>query len=516
MNWSVWGAPIAVLCAGVIVGLVIAIRSTGTSRRDPQAEAMAKKESLVEQLRTLRTDRAKLSQAQFEANWNRLLDAAATALRDAETPPLPEPTPTPIDAKSQSSWGKRLAWVMVSVAFFVGLGALLKMSTDKRVEGGSMTGGSQTNPVTMTKTIDRLEQQVQDEPQNIEPLNQLAYIAIQKGDLAGAMKWMDRARAIDPNHVEVRTHMGILQASVGMTDRANGELTAALELEPTFSKALFWKGLIALRTGDRTGAISLLEDALNNAPNREARIMATQALAEARKPPAKIQLKGSIKFAEGTTPSTKGILFIMVRRSEQGAGPPIAALRLDPKGLPGTFSVTNKDMMMGGDWPEQVWIEARLDTDGNPSTKESTDLFTKRLGPFTAGSEGIELYLSAESVGAQQNQPKPRISGHIELAPGVKKPSTGAVFVIFRRTATPSGPPLAAIRLPLSGLPGPYSAGDQDIMMGGEWPEQVWIQARADVDSNAMTKDEDDLNSIVIGPIASGSESINLTLSDSP
>ena len=219
MNWTVWGAPIAVLSIGVVVGLIIALKSAGQSRRDPTAEAMAKKDSLVDQLRALRADRAKLTEGEFNANWNRLLDAAAEALRDAETMDIdPEETEEPSTTRAQTSWTRRLTWVAVTALFFVGLGVTLKTYSDERMEGATMTGGNQVSGTPLAETIATLEQEVKDDPQNIEPLNRLAHISIQQGNLSGAMKWMDKARELDPDHVEVRTHMAILQASVGMTD----------------------------------------------------------------------------------------------------------------------------------------------------------------------------------------------------------------------------------------------------------------------------------------------------------
>ena len=50
------------------------------------------------------------------------------------------------------------------------------------------------------------------------------------------------------------------------------------------------------------------------------------------------------------------------------------------------------------------------------------------------------------------------------------------------------------------------------MMMGGEWPEEVWIQARADADANAMTKESDAPQTEVIGPIRSGTTGIELVL----
>ena len=97
-----------------------------------------------------------------------------------------------------------------------------------------------------------------------------------------------------------------------------------------------------------------LEAALESASTKDERLMATSALSEARKPPPTTHLKGEIRLAEGLQAPTQGVLFVMVRRSAQPAGPPVAALRLSPRGIPGDFTVTDRDMMMGGSWPVQV------------------------------------------------------------------------------------------------------------------------------------------------------------------
>ena len=36
----------------------------------------------------------------------------------------------------------------------------------------------------------------------------------------------------------------------------------------------------------------------------------------------------------------------------------------------------------------------------------------------------------------------------------------------------------------------PFTLGKGDMVMGGEWPEEVWLEARLDQDGNAMTKME--------------------------
>jgi len=500
----------AVLAVGVVVGLILALRSSGQERRDPRAELAAKKDALVDELRALRADRGKLSAAEFDRRWAVLLDDAARALRAFEQwtePDVQESSPEV--ATSEGRWGRRAAWAVVVTVFFAGLGVTLQTASHERQEGATMTGGDLVSGSPLSKIVADLEAKVQANAEDLDSLNQLAYIAINRGDLGAAMGWLDKARALAPEHPEVRTHMAILQASVGMTSRAETELDAALSVDPTLSKALLWKGLLALRAGEREKAVTALEGALEHATDGESRLMATQTLAEARKPPPTVKLRGSITVADGANKPRGGVLFVMVRRSASAAGPPVAAVRLDPRGVPGTFVVTDRDLMMGGPWPDQVWIEARLDSDGDPSTKGASDLRTERLGPFEAGAEGLELVLAGgtPSMGSTTHA-----SGTIRWGDGVTPAEAGAVFVIIRRTPTPAGPPVAALRLSPSAVPGAFSATDSDLMMGGSWPDEVWIQARADADANAMTKEADSPQSGVIGPISPGATEIELVL----
>ncbi|MGB0638172.1 MAG: tetratricopeptide repeat protein [Myxococcota bacterium] len=518
MNWDVWGAPIAVLLTGTFLGLILAYRSRGGSRQDPVAEAWAKKDALMDQLRSHKADQGKLDPEQWDQRWATLLDATARALRDAEsmeTAPPPtvidpqEPsTPKPSNRKTQ------LAWVVGTLLFFAALGAILQQSIGVRQEGGTMTGGAIVSGETIETQVKNLQARHKEDPTDIDPLNGLASIALSKGDLGGAMKWIDAARKIDPDDPTVHTHLAILQISVGMNERAKTELEAALEIDPTLSKALLWRGLIELRAENREEAVSYLEKALENATSREDRYLATQGLSEARKPPAVPQLKGTISLNTGVSRPGGGILFIMVRRSADGSGPPVAAVRLDARGIPGAFTVTDRDLMMGGAWPDQVWIEARVDMDGDPLTKTAADLTAPLMGPLGPGTEGISLVLdnSATTTETETQAPTAQLSGSLSMADGVSQPTKGTIFIIVRRTETPQGPPVAALRLPATAAPGDFSVTKADMMLGGEWPTEVWVQARVDSDGNAMTKEDTDISSTVVGPLDAGATDVQLIL----
>ena len=514
MDWNVWGAPFAVLGLGTIMGLILAVRSRGENASSRADEAWARKESLMDQLRSLHADRNKMRPGEFAGQFDRLVDAAARALREAESAGSVggEPTqPAHVEPARPVSWTRRAGWGVSTLIFFAAVGFTLRSATSDR-SGGSMTGGDRIGPTAIEKRLEQLNTAHTENPNDIAPINELTSIALQQGDMGGAMAWIDKARAIEPDHPELRTHLAILQASIGMTARAKAELEAAIQADPELSKAHLWLGLLALRENDREGAIPALEAALEFAANAEDRTMASRALGEARRPPATVQIRGSLAIGPGATPPAGGVAFVMVRATDSGAGPPVAAVRLNPRGIPGTFSVTDRDMMMGGQWPSEVWVEARLDTDGDPTTRDATDLVAAPAGPFSPGAVGANLVLQGRASSAPPTTASAQLSGTIAVSNATQLPESGAVFVIVRRTKATTGPPVAAVRMERSDVPGAFEVTSADLMMGGPWPDAVWIQVRVDSDGNAMTKDDADVSSALVGPVSPGTGEIVVTL----
>jgi tetratricopeptide (TPR) repeat protein len=517
--WEVWGPPLAVLGVGLIVGMVLTWRSRGRVRRDAVAEFRARKDSLVDQLRSLEADRGKLSDAVYADRWARLLDAAADALRamDATIAAPPSEAPDAAASPTPVRWTRRIGWAAAVLLFFGGLGYWLTEFSSVRAPDGSLTGTAVSGQALQEQRAREAKEALEANPADLDALNLLSHIALEGGDYGEAMKWMDQARKLAPDDAEVHTHLAILQISVGMTSRAEEELDAAIATDPTLSEALVWRGMLQIRKGDREGAIPWLERALENATASGDRRTASRALLEARRPPPEEHIRGRISMADGAVPPTGGVVFVIVRRSAATGGPPAAAVRLDPRGLPGSFSVTDRDLMMGGEWPEQVWIEARWDADGNPTTRSEADLSAPMTGPHASGALDLSLVLSGGSAtpteAAASGQPV-RLQGTVSAADGVAIPMGGAVFIIVRRSAERRGPPAAALRLAPSAVPGPFEVGDSDLMMGGSWPSEVWVQARADADGNAMTRSEADVSSAVVGPLTAGARNVVLTLGE--
>lgn len=88
-------------------------------------------------------------------------------------------------------------------------------------------------------------------------------------------------------------------------------------------------------------------------------------------------------------------LYIIVR--PVGGGAPIAAKRVDKPAFPISFELTELDIMVGQ--PKtgmKISVEARYDADGDPITKEKTDLFGKADGENVIGVKNTKVSLKKQ------------------------------------------------------------------------------------------------------------------------
>jgi hypothetical protein len=81
-----------------------------------------------------------------------------------------------------------------------------------------------------------------------------------------------------------------------------------------------------------------------------------------------------VELAPGASAPPTATLFVNLR-VVRGAGPPAAVKRIDSPKFPLDFTLDSSDAMValggGGAFPQAGTISARLDADGNASTKRS-------------------------------------------------------------------------------------------------------------------------------------------------
>jgi hypothetical protein len=86
-----------------------------------------------------------------------------------------------------------------------------------------------------------------------------------------------------------------------------------------------------------------------------------------------------------------GVLFVFARAAGVTEGPPVAVKRL-PARFPAAFELSEADSMMGQPLPDPLLIEARLDEDGDPTTRPPTDP-KARLDRVKVGRTDVRLVL---------------------------------------------------------------------------------------------------------------------------
>lgn len=425
MNWEIWGLPLAVLGGGLVVGAVLA----QILRRPPQAapssnqeELQARYENLSDEIRELEADRNRLDADDYAQRREALIVQAAAALRDMDKD-IPYKAAVPPSETDRNPVQQGMVLVVV-LSFFAILGVLLTQNATTRGANETMTGGTsmgggedaEASAFMAALTAAREQRQAAAQsalsanPQDIDALNVLTYDALLYRDLDAAMRHMESAREIASDNPDVQIHLAILQSSVGMNDRALEALGAAENAGAEAAKLRLWRGFLYARSGRTDEALEDLAFAARNGQWQEEQMLASNLISEIQSTPSMppmaaaqtsqpaaggaVHLRGEVVLAEGVSMPEGHTLFISVRRSPSG-GPPVAADRMVGVSLPLDVSLGDAQLlpMAGGAWPEEVWVQARLDTDGDAMTRDETDLESPMLGPITKGTEGVAFVL---------------------------------------------------------------------------------------------------------------------------
>lgn len=225
------------------------------------------------------------------------------------------------------------------------------------------------------------------------------------------------ANASDPDGlalaVAVRVAMGQREGLAPLVDQALMEY-------PDHAMLLAWRGRIAQITGDAGAKATFFSKALAAAADKadmQQLIAAFEAsgvptsrhpgpgAAPAPARPAEVAgddgtaafeggVSGTVTLAAGVSPPPGAVLFLIARTPGGNGGPPTATRKIVSPTFPRAFTLGPADVMMGGPFPAAVTVQARLDSDGNPMTREATDLVAAWPDEVAPGQRGIVLELA--------------------------------------------------------------------------------------------------------------------------
>jgi cytochrome c-type biogenesis protein CcmH len=237
--------------------------------------------------------------------------------------------------------------------------------------------------------------------------------AFAKQDWPKAIEAFKRALAAEPNQPEAHAYMGFILIQAGHSDGALMAFDKALELAPNLPMALWGKGMTLYQgKKDYAGAKEAFVKLLQMMPAGQERVEVERILAEmpqsGQKPrqqedkaspitPANQQITGKITIDPKlkADADSRAVLFIIARSAGAAKGPPLAVKKIDRPVFPLSYSLGQENVMMqGASFTGSVAVTARLDKDGNPTTRQPGDLTGDyKKGSVAVGSKNIDIVL---------------------------------------------------------------------------------------------------------------------------
>lgn len=237
--------------------------------------------------------------------------------------------------------------------------------------------------------------------------------AFAKQDWPKAIEAFKRALAADSNQPEAHAYMGFILVQAGHSDGALLAFEKALAVAPNLAMALWGKGMVLYRSKqDYAGAKEVFERLLQIMPAGVERAEVEKILAEMAQggpkpsPPLKAaapssstnqQIGGTISVDPKLRANvdSQATLFIIARRDDAAKGSPLAVKKIDRPIFPLSYSLGPENVMMQGTpFAGRVTLTARLDKDGNPTTRQPGDLTGDyKKSAVAVGSKNIDIVL---------------------------------------------------------------------------------------------------------------------------
>lgn len=232
------------------------------------------------------------------------------------------------------------------------------------------------------------------DPENTEARTYQAVILMAIGDFAMSAQLLDKVLSKDPNYVEALGYRGVLYLRANDPENAIATWEKAIAVDPAqeqFLRPLILRaqaGPTAAMPGAATSGAAMSGAGMSGAATSGA---ATPSGASAATGPG---LSGEVRLADGAKVPTGATLFVFARAAGVERGPPVAVKKLPATGFPLTFTLGPEDSPMGGGLSGEMVLTAKIDADGNPTSKSPEDLEGKS-SPVTVGATGIVITVGA-------------------------------------------------------------------------------------------------------------------------
>jgi cytochrome c-type biogenesis protein CcmH len=300
-------------------------------------------------------------------------------------------------------WGTASATAILLVVFFV------SQSSKPREPGGSVTGEpgmSGAAPAAVDAEEAQLKAAAERNPGDLEAHLSLARLYLARQNWMGVWNETSQVLQREPGNAQALAYQGLVRLAMGQNNIAVDLLSKALAKDPGLVDGYVYLTLGYVRMGRPRDAEATMTRAAKRFPDRAAefrRLLSDMQKQEpvvaqagppgdAPDPHAALATPGAGRNAKGASassgrrvsgtididPSVRSriapgaVLFVFAREVGAAPGPPVAVKRLPPI-FPAAFELTEADSMMGQPLPDSLLIEARLDSDGDPTTRPPSD-----------------------------------------------------------------------------------------------------------------------------------------------
>ncbi len=347
------------------------------------------------------------------------------------TPDAPAPVPSAHPALRGFLWGTGSMAAVGLLLYFVSQSARPREG-NAPVTGNtpSMGQGQQAAPDTQAEEREA-EAAVKANPNDIEARLRLTRAYLARQDMMAVFRETQEILAKSPGNPQAMSYQALVRLAMGQGDVALDMLKKALKAAPDDLETYIHLSLVYARLGRTKESDATMEEATQRFPEQAPMLrdvqkqirqaVQTVAAEETGKenPHAKVAEPGAGSMAEGQAaaapasgaagdrrvsgtveldPSLAGsippgaVIFVFVRDSGFGAGPPIAAKRLPATSFPVPFEISSADAMRGDPIPAEILLEARADSDGDPMTHPPEDPVA-RIDDLKVPASNVHLVL---------------------------------------------------------------------------------------------------------------------------
>lgn len=254
-------------------------------------------------------------------------------------------------------------------------------------------------PPAVADRIASISSYLETAPDDLGARKQLGYTYLGASRFVEAFQQAEEILARQPEDPDGLYMQGLVRLTMGQTEVAEQLLQRALATDPDHVDSLTATGIISLRRANYPQAIAIWKQGLAAIGGSNEMIERLITLAEQGRPieeilgmgrpqpdrpPAEARFEPpspltspdvitvSLELAPGATPIRGSTLYLILRG--EGDGPPVAVKRVDAPAFPIRLTLGQADSMMGSPIPESGSVAARLDADGDVSTRDPGDL----------------------------------------------------------------------------------------------------------------------------------------------